>query len=243
MFFNGFDAKVRRYFAEDINKYLVASYLIFNANYSEDVFDGLEKGECAFSYSVLKEATKIDSKKLVKIVKELEDEEFLTWTFKSKSRGSKSKVKLNLIEELPKAKAKPKTKTKSKAVSDGSEDVLNEIWSLYPKKINKKQGLLALKRLLKAVDVEMIKRSVINYKELCEARGTDSQYIMHASTFFNGRWEEFKEAQQIQPSFRRGQAPAPAPVQRLDFDKIQELKRESGEERRANINIEEALPF
>ena len=75
MFFNGFDAKVRKYFVEDTNKYLVASYLIFNANYSEDVFDGLEKGECAFSYSVLKEATKIDSKKLVKIVKELEDED------------------------------------------------------------------------------------------------------------------------------------------------------------------------
>lgn len=134
-----FDEKVKTYFREDLSKYLVASSIVFKTNYQEEDFEGLAKGESYFSYTVLQEEVGIkDRKKISKLLKELETDNFFTWVVKSKSRGEKSKIRLNLISEvtqkqaqkLPEAVEEEKPKKvsrKERTTLKGREEVFKEM--------------------------------------------------------------------------------------------------------------------
>lgn len=94
MFFQDFTDNVRRIFNDDIVKYNVLSWIIFNTNYSQE-FQGLKARECYFSYSLLEEKLNITRYKLQRIMKELINEGFIEWVSKSKSKGESSILKLN----------------------------------------------------------------------------------------------------------------------------------------------------
>ena len=94
MFFQDFTDNVRKIFNDDIVKYNVLSWIIFNTNYSQE-YQGLKVRECYFSYSILEEKLNITRYKLQKIMKELINEGFIEWVSKSKSKGESSVLKLN----------------------------------------------------------------------------------------------------------------------------------------------------
>lgn len=94
MFFSAFNEEVREVFNEDKDKFLVMSWIIFRTNYQEE-YNGLKKYQCYFSYSTIEEECFIKRKKTQRIMKELEEDEFITWFFKSKSRGKESILTLN----------------------------------------------------------------------------------------------------------------------------------------------------
>lgn len=94
MFFQEFTDNVRDIFNDDIVKYNVLSWIIFNTNYSQE-YKGLKSRECYFSYSILEEKLNVTRYKLQKIMKELINDGFIEWVSKSKSKGESSILKLN----------------------------------------------------------------------------------------------------------------------------------------------------
>lgn len=94
MFFQEFTDNVRDIFNDDIVKYNVLSWIIFNTNYSQE-YKGLKARECYFSYSILEEKLNVTRYKLQRIMKELINEGFIEWVSKSKSKGESSILKLN----------------------------------------------------------------------------------------------------------------------------------------------------
>lgn len=93
IFFKRFDEVVRKIFFEDRDKYIVLSWIIFKTNYQEE-YQGLKRNECYFSYSVVENECNVTRKKLQKILLELENDNFITWSYKSKGKNAKSIIYL-----------------------------------------------------------------------------------------------------------------------------------------------------
>ncbi|MGH4140742.1 hypothetical protein [Clostridium sp.] len=53
MFFNSFNEETRRIFNNDIEKFLVYAWIIFNTNYQVEEYKGLKQYECKFSYLIV----------------------------------------------------------------------------------------------------------------------------------------------------------------------------------------------
>lgn len=66
------------------------------------------------------------------------------------------------------------------------ESAFSEFWELYGKKKDKKRALSAFKTQAKKHGVEAIMNGTKAYLRECEIKGTDKQYIKHATTFLNG---------------------------------------------------------
>lgn len=88
-FFIRFDGEVRKIFFDDKDKYMVLSWIIFKTNYQEE-YQGLNKNECYFSYSMIESECNIGRKKLQRILLDLEEGGFIKWVYKSKAKGVKS---------------------------------------------------------------------------------------------------------------------------------------------------------
>lgn len=93
IYFSAFTGEVRTIFNQDMDKFKVLAWIIFNTNYSEQYKD-LKERECYFSFSLIENIADINRKKALRIIKELEDEGFIEWVFKSKSKHKKSIIKL-----------------------------------------------------------------------------------------------------------------------------------------------------
>lgn len=91
---NIFDNRMKKMFEDDKEKYNVMCWIIFNANYEVYKSDGLNERECNFSYSILENFIGISHSKLQKIMKELEEDKFVKWIYKSKSKYKSSIVYL-----------------------------------------------------------------------------------------------------------------------------------------------------
>lgn len=74
---------------------------------------------------------------------------------------------------------------------DAFQEDFETLWKLYPKKRGK-SGISkkAMKELQKA-GFETVKKAIECYKEEIRKNHTDEQYILHGSTFFNGRWKDY----------------------------------------------------
>ena len=74
---------------------------------------------------------------------------------------------------------------------DAFREDFETLWKLYPKKRGK-SGISkkAMKELQKA-GFETVKKAIESYKEEIRKNHTDEQYILHGSTFFNGRWKDY----------------------------------------------------
>ena len=65
------------------------------------------------------------------------------------------------------------------------------LWKLYPRKKGKSAiSKKAMKELQKA-GFETVKKAIENYKEEIRKNRTEERYILHGSTFFNGRWRDY----------------------------------------------------
>lgn len=68
-----------------------------------------------------------------------------------------------------------------------------KVWSIYPNKQGKSAvSKKAMKELADAGE-EVITAAVEKYRKKIERENTDIKYVIHGSTFFNGRWVEFVE--------------------------------------------------
>ena len=72
------------------------------------------------------------------------------------------------------------------------------VWSIYPNKQGKSAvSKKAMKELADAGE-EVITAAVEKYRKKIEREKTDIKYVIHGSTFFNGRWTEFVEDEQAE---------------------------------------------
>ena len=86
-------------------------------------------------------------------------------------------------------------KGNSKPKQDDFQSEFEELWKLYPKKRGKSAvSKKAMKELQKA-GFDTVKRAIENYKAEIKKNRTQEQYIMHGSTFFNGRWRDYIESE------------------------------------------------
>ena len=67
-----------------------------------------------------------------------------------------------------------------------------EVWALYPKKINKYQAFIAFQKALETgATVADIKAGIERYRDYIARKKIKERYIKHGSTFFNQRgWED-----------------------------------------------------
>ena len=65
------------------------------------------------------------------------------------------------------------------------------VWDLFPNKKGKSAvSKKAMRELAEAGETVVI-AAVEKYKEEIERKGTEEKYILHGSTFFNGRWRDY----------------------------------------------------
>lgn len=88
-----FDEYTRKVWREDKVKHDVITEIIYSTNYQEE-YNGLKNRECYFSYKVIEDRCNISHKKALRIMKELEEEGFIKWVYKSKSKKEKSIIYL-----------------------------------------------------------------------------------------------------------------------------------------------------
>ena len=64
-------------------------------------------------------------------------------------------------------------------------------WELFPNKKGKSAvSKKAMRELAEAGEIAVI-AAIENYKAEIERKGTEEKYILHGSTFFNGRWRDY----------------------------------------------------
>lgn len=94
----------------------------------------------------------------------------------------------------PTLKAKAEVKAKAETKAEG----FDEFWILYPRKVGKAQAEKAYMKALKTMTSTQLIAGVTTYNALVKAAGTEPQFILHASTWLNGkRWED-KESPSVQ---------------------------------------------
>lgn len=95
----------------------------------------------------------------------------------------------NNVKEQEKEQIKEKKKTNKKKSASNSEyeKEFETLWASYPKKKNRKDALLSYikARKTKNYTYETIKIGLERYIEQLELEGTEPQYILNGSTFFN----------------------------------------------------------
>lgn len=96
MFFNGFTDKTRELFFKDKLAHDILTWIIYKTNYQEG-YEGLKKFECYISTSSLSDELNIDRMRVSRVLKDLENQGFITWIYKSNSRHKASIISLKNV--------------------------------------------------------------------------------------------------------------------------------------------------
>ena len=108
---------------------------------------------------------------------------------------------IRVSKDLTKSKPTDKDKGKEKEVSMYI-DVFNELWTQYPKKIDKTKALQHFSASVKSDDdVTNIKKALENYLQYIDEEVTNDKYIKHAKTWFNN-WKDWVEWTSEKPQRR-----------------------------------------
>jgi DNA-binding Lrp family transcriptional regulator len=86
-----------------------------------------------------------------------------------------------------------KKQSKKNPNSSELESEFEQLWKIYPRKIGKAnaQKSFIKARKVKKVSYETIEKGLYRYIHYLEAQGTDEQFIMHGSTWFNSeKWQD-----------------------------------------------------
>ena len=86
-----------------------------------------------------------------------------------------------------------KSSAKKQSVSKKMEEHFRELWLLYPLKRGKNQVKAAAKRRLADVSAAEMARAIDRYEREYESAPPDRQ-MLYGSTWFNGRWEDYADA-------------------------------------------------
>lgn len=181
-------------------KYNVLSYIVFETNFNPNGYNGLQRFELYFTYSATLEDLKpsgLTLQKLKTIMKQLEEEGYIEWVYKSNTKHKPSIIK-NLISEkiaeeqtATTTKEKKESKPRKPKEPKQSNPDAEYIWSLYPNKKGKDTAIKKIEKLLKEYTKEQLETIVERYKR--EKQGVDLQYIKNGSTFFNGGYKDYTD--------------------------------------------------
>jgi len=157
-----------------------------------------------------------NGKQIARILKKLEDEKVIISGNYNKSAYDRTKwyafydesIYLNLENHLPK-KANGKEES-GEPIPDVSTDVNSDkkqykqhfsnaghlenfesFWGRYPRKKGKEPAKKAYTRLEKQGKLDDLNKALDNYIKEIASKKTDSNYILHGSTFLNGRWLDY----------------------------------------------------
>ena len=86
-----------------------------------------------------------------------------------------------------------KSSAKKQSVSKKIEEHFRELWMLYPLKRGKNHVKAAAKRRLADVSAAEMARAIDRYEREYESAPPDRQ-MLYGSTWFNGRWEDYSDA-------------------------------------------------
>lgn len=93
-----FHEDMRTIFNQDIDKYNILSWIIYNTNYQEEC-NGLKKYQCYVSIRAISEDTNINHAKTHRLLKKLIDNGFISYVKKSKSKHTSSIIYADFIAE------------------------------------------------------------------------------------------------------------------------------------------------
>ena len=111
-----FHEDMRKIFNKDIDKHNILTWIIYNTNYQEE-YNGLKKYQCYIAQRTISEITGIPQSKVCKKLKELEEESYITYIFKSKSKHTSSIIYADFIA---------KNSQKSESVNESVNESVSE---------------------------------------------------------------------------------------------------------------------
>lgn len=92
----------------------------------------------------------------------------------------------------------PNINTDNKPNNKYTSNDVEDIWNMYPKKIGKAKAIAKIPKILEVYGREQLIESIKRY--CLEIQGVDKKFILHGSTFFNGRFEDYLDENYIQIS-------------------------------------------
>lgn len=110
----------------------------------------------------------------------------------------------SLISELESGEEHIEAKKQESEEAKQANALFDELWELYPRKEGKNRITLKTKKKILKVGKEKMVQAIETYKQ-ASAR-YDAKYIMMASSFFNGRYEDYLGVKPAPISYERGAA-------------------------------------
>lgn len=182
-------------------------HILMEANYEERKWHGItiKRGQCVFGRKKWSIALGISERSLRTCLERLKSTNELTiettnqfsiltvvnyQQYQDEFIETTSKTTSRLVNDRPATDQRPTTpKEYKKERSKEYNSRFLEIWEIYPKKDGKAKAQASYIKSLKEVDHETLIAGVKRYIE--KNRGKDATYILHLSTWFNGkRWED-----------------------------------------------------
>ena len=71
------------------------------------------------------------------------------------------------------------------------DDFFEKVWKAYPKKMGKSSVSKQAKKELYEAGETVVLEAIKSYVADIEKNGTETQYILYGSTFFNRRWHDY----------------------------------------------------
>lgn len=86
----------------------------------------------------------------------------------------------------------PNINTDNKPNNKYTSNDVEDIWNLYPNKKGKTKAIAKIPKILELYGKEQLIEAIKRY--CIEIQGVDKQFILHGSTFFNGRFEDYLDS-------------------------------------------------
>ena len=86
-----------------------------------------------------------------------------------------------------------KEKNVNNNMADPSEELFNELWELYPRKMGKASVSKKTKQEIFKIGFDRMAGAIEKYKRQIAMNGTKEEYVMYGSTFFNTRYADYLE--------------------------------------------------
>lgn len=83
----------------------------------------------------------------------------------------------------------PNINTNNKPNNKYTSQDIEDVWSIYPNKKGKAKSLYYISKILEKYSKQELIDAVKRYS--LEKKGVDKQFILHGSTFFGGRYEDY----------------------------------------------------
>lgn len=112
------------------------------------------------------------------------ESERITYDDSDECVGNVCPIDLNMKKTEKSAKSKE---------SESYEVLFEELWSAYPKKLNKASVSKTAKKKLEKVGRAKMLQAIANYKKYISANNVEPQYIKYGSSFFNSGYEDWIE--------------------------------------------------